>query len=111
MRLEHLPLDGIHVLVVHARELGVANSREFREALEPHVDENTKIVLDLAPVEFVDSSGLGAILSILRKVSTGEGDLRVCGANSQVHSLFEMVRLDRILQIFPTRDEAVASFR
>jgi anti-sigma B factor antagonist len=111
MRLEHLPTDGIDVLVVHARELGVANSGEFREALEPHVDENTRIVLDLTPVEFVDSSGLGAILSILRKVSTGEGDLRVCGANSQVHSLFEMVRLDRILQIFPTREEAVASFR
>jgi anti-sigma B factor antagonist len=111
MRLEHQLIEGISVVVVHAKELGVANSAAFREAVEPHVDQNTKIVLDLAPVEFVDSSGLGAILSVLRKVSTGEGDLRVCGACPQVQSLFEMVRLDRILQIFATRDEAIASFR
>ena len=111
MRLEQQTVDGVIVVEVHAQNLDVSNSAALREAIEPHITENTRMVLDLSPVEFVDSSGLGAILSCLRKVSTGDGDLRVCGARPQVQSLFEMVRLDRILQIYPDRDEAVASFR
>ncbi|MBI3736649.1 STAS domain-containing protein, partial [Candidatus Sumerlaeota bacterium] len=58
----------------------------------------------------LDSSGLGAILSCLRKLNSVGGDLKLCAMSKPVHTLFELVRMHKIFEIFPTRDEAVRSF-
>jgi anti-sigma B factor antagonist len=65
------------------------------------------IVLDLSEVDFVDSSGLGAIVASLKMLG-GKGDLVISGASDKVMSLFKLTRMDRVFQIFATRDEAVA---
>ena len=49
---------------------------------------NTKLVLDLSRLRFVDSSGLGAMLSCLRQLSAKNGDLKLCGMSKQVRAAF-----------------------
>jgi anti-sigma B factor antagonist len=67
---------------------------------------NKRILLDLAEVEFVDSSGLGAIVSSLKTIGS-EGDLVICGAREAVMNLFRLTRMNRVFQIFSSEEEAL----
>lgn len=65
-----------------------------------------RIVLDLSSVEFVDSSGLGAIVSTLKTIGN-RGDLVICGVQKTVMNLFQLTRMNRVLRIFPSREDAL----
>jgi anti-sigma B factor antagonist len=69
-----------------------------------------KLLFDLEKLKFVDSSGLGALLSCLRQVTAVKGELKLCGMAKPVHALFELVRMHRVFDILITRDEALRSF-
>ncbi|MDE2180430.1 MAG: STAS domain-containing protein [candidate division NC10 bacterium] len=69
---------------------------------------NTKIVLDLSKVEFIDSSGLGAIVSSLKRMG-GRGDLVVCGLQETTMTLFKLTRMDRVFQVFESEQQAVSA--
>ena len=86
------------------------NSKEFKTAMAPIIDKNVKVVFDMSQVEFVDSSGCGALLSCLRQLSSSGGDLKVYGLQKRVRTLFELIRLHRIMDIFNTKEEAVSAF-
>ena len=91
-------------------ELDASNSAEFKSDIAPLLDATTKLVLDLSLVRFVDSSGLGAFISCLRKLNAKNGDLKLCGMSEQVRAVFELVRMHRMLDMFDTSDEAVRAF-
>jgi anti-sigma B factor antagonist len=69
-----------------------------------------KVVIDLSRVEFVDSSGCGALLSCLRQLGDRGGDLKLCGVQKNVERLFELVRMNRIIDIYPSKEEALKGF-
>jgi len=91
-------------------ELDASNAPEFKRDIAPVLQANTKLVLDLSRLRFVDSSGLGAMLSCLRQLSAKNGDLKLCGLSKQVRAAFELVRMHRIFDISGTREEAVHAF-
>jgi anti-sigma B factor antagonist len=64
----------------------------------------------MSALQFVDSAGLGAILSCLRKLTAAEGDLKLCGLTGPVRAIFEISRMHRIFDIYATRAEAIAAF-
>ena len=66
-----------------------------------------KLVFDRSALQFVDSSGLGAILSSLRQLNSTGGDLKLCGMTMPVRTLVELVWMHRIFDIHNTREEAV----
>ncbi len=100
----------VGVAVVPVDELDASNVAEFKRDIGPVLQANTKLVLDLSRLRFVDSSGLGAMLSCLRLLSAKSGDLKLCGMEKQVRTVFELVRMHRIFDIYATRDEAVRAF-
>jgi anti-sigma B factor antagonist len=78
----------------------------FKEEMTTLINEgNTKIILDLSGVDFVDSSGLGAIVTCL-KVLGRKGDLVISGVKNDVMTMFVLTRMDRVFQMFPTIDDA-----
>ena len=91
-------------------ELDASNAGEFKRDIAPVLEANTKLVIDLSRLRFVDSSGLGAFLSCLRKLNAKGGDLKLCGMSKQVRAVFELVRMHRIFDIYGTREEAVRAF-
>lgn len=101
----------VTVAVIPVDELDASNSGEFKRDIAPVLQANTKLVLDLSRLSFVDSSGLGALLSCLRQVSAKAGDLKLCGLSKQVRALFELVRMHRIFDIYGTREQAVSAFQ
>ena len=105
-------IEGADVLVVELREdnLDASNVREFREAMQSLMQDRAQVVLDMAGVKFVDSSGLGALISCLRQTNGRKGDFRLCEMSRTVRALFELMRMHRVFNIHDTRADAVASF-
>lgn len=102
-----------NVLVVapQVENLDASNTKEFRRDIEALIEPNAKVVLDLTKVNFVDSSGCGAILSYLRQLNTVGGDLKLCGISKSVRALFQLVRMHRIFDILNTREEAIKAYQ
>jgi anti-sigma B factor antagonist len=98
------------VVSVPAANLDFGNVADFKRSLEPALAEHRALVLDLQRVEFIDSLGLGAILSALRKVGSRGGDLRVSGVTPAAAAVMRLVRLDQIIESFKSETEAVDSF-
>ncbi len=100
----------VAIVVMPVDELDAGNTAEFKRDMAPVLESNTKVVLDLSRLRFIDSSGLGSFLSCLRKVNARCGDLKLCCLSKQVRTVVELVRMHRMLDIFRTRDEAVRAF-
>src|SRR5215510_11422763 len=104
-------LGDVAVAVIAVEEIDAGNSGELKRDITPILQANMKIVIDLERVRFVDSSGLGAILSCLRYLEGQGGHLKLCSLSKQVRTSFELVRMHRVFDILGSRDEAINAFR
>jgi anti-sigma B factor antagonist len=102
--------DDVAVLALPFEELDASNASDFKRDVGPILEAHVKLVFDLTRVRFVDSSGLGAFLSCLRRVNARGGDLKLCGLSLPVRSVFELVRMHRVFDIHPTREAAIGAF-
>lgn len=100
----------VTVHVVADDHLDAGNVRDFKLAVQPFLKPAGRVVFDISGIKFVDSSGLGALLSCLRQLNAEGGDLKLCGMTRPVRALFELVRMHRIFEIYHTADEAVRAF-
>lgn len=70
-----------------------------------------KIILDLSNLEYLSSAGVGVLVGLLKKSKAGAGDFKLCSLQEPIRELFELLRLTSIFEVYPSLDEAVASFR
>ncbi len=83
----------------------------FRKVLSKCIDEGPKhIILDLSKIDFVDSSGLGALVQLVKKAQTLEGTLQIV-SNARVTQTVKLVRLEKFLSLQPSVDEAVKNVK
>lgn len=68
------------------------------------------VIANLAHVNFIDSTGLAALVQGMKRCRDRRGDLRLCGLASPVRIIFELTRLDKAFEIFASEAQAVASF-
>jgi anti-sigma B factor antagonist len=101
----------VAIAEIPVEELDASNAADFKRDIAPLLETQAKLVIDLGRLRFVDSSGLGAFISCLRKLNAKGGDLKLCGMSKQVRAVFELVRMHRIFDIFGTREEAVRAFQ
>jgi len=99
------------VISIKVNKLDAANAKEFKADITPLFTNRQRLILDLGNLGFIDSSGLGAILSCLKLVTGQQGELKLCNLTKAARILFELVRMHKVFEIFNTREEAVASFR
>jgi anti-sigma B factor antagonist len=108
LRTEVSELAGWTVVHVYG-ELDVATSPTLREQLIRLVgDGRSRLVLSLDGVDFLDSTGLGTIVSALKRVRTHDGDIRLVCTQARITRLFEITGLDKAIPLLPTLDAAVA---
>ncbi|MBF0288649.1 MAG: STAS domain-containing protein [SAR324 cluster bacterium] len=73
-------------------------------------DESVKaIVLNFSKVDFIDSSGIGLVVSIFKALQGRQAKFALCHLSKKNTEIFSMTRLDKILSIYGTEDEALAS--
>lgn len=69
-----------------------------------------QIVVNLAGVDFVDSTALATLVSGMKRSRQAAGDLRLCGLRPPVRMIFELTRLDQAFELFTLEEEAIAAF-
>ncbi|AFY79831.1 STAS domain-containing protein [Oscillatoria acuminata] len=83
----------------------------FRKAISKCIDEGpTNIILDLSKIDFVDSSGLGALVQLVKKAQTAEGTLQIV-SNPRVTQTVKLVRLEQFLSLQPSVDAALENIK
>lgn len=97
------------IVEVLSDNLDASNAKAFKDAMQDVIQKNNLVILNLQRLEFVDSSGLGALLSALRSINDKEGELRLFGMTKPVQALFELVRMYRLFAIYGTQEEAIAA--
>ena len=90
--------------------LDAERADEFRHELHAHLQANRKVLLDLNAVAFADSTGLGAILVCTHRAAPSGGKLRICGLRPLVQEMFHVLRLDRMVDVHATPEEALLAF-
>lgn len=80
-----------------------------QELLELCKDKPARLVLDLNDVNYMDSSGVGTLVDVYRKVNAYNGVLALVQPNSRVQNLFQITKLDRFFKIFPSVEEALGA--
>ena len=80
---------------------------EFRSYLGAVIDDGSShVVVDLAETSFIDSSGLGALIGVLKRARSEGGDLRIAAPSEQVRMVLGLTNLDRVLRPHESLDEA-----
>lgn len=100
--------QGIAVVAFTRDSLDASNTKTFKYDMQPVLAQYPRILLDLEALQFVDSSGLGAMLSCLRAMHDKGGHLALCGMSKPVRTLFELVRMYRVFDIYASRTEALS---
>ena len=101
----------VTVLYIQEDRLDANNSEELKTELKRLFEAGTKeLVIDLKEVLFIDSSGLGVLVSGYKNAATLHGSLKLSNLQAQVKSMFELTRLHRVFDIFTTVDDALQSY-
>ncbi len=101
----------VAVLTITNQYLDASNAAHVREDILAQLNGRTRAILDLSRVTFVGSAGLSGLLSCLKQIAQAGGDLKLCGITSEVRVLFDLIRMQRLFEVFTNRDEAVLSFQ
>ena len=107
MRFDNTTINGLLVSKVLDTRIDASVAQELKMALLHHFQpEPQTVILNLEAVTFIDSSGLGALVSVLKNRGNG-GDLIISGSKGAVASMFKLTRMDKVFRVFATTEEAL----
>ena len=107
---QHQDQSGVTVVRMDG-QLIVGNRQELKDVIQAALDRGERrILVDFSHTGYIDSSGLGALVSISKRVREVGGELRLSGLNEDLRSLFELTKLDSLFSIADTPQQALASF-
>ena len=85
-------------------------SEEFKDAMFERLRDSKRVVMDLRKMGHIDSSGLGALVSILQWINSNGGTLKLFGLQSRPKIVFDITKVYRVFDIYNTEEEALAAF-
>jgi anti-sigma B factor antagonist len=103
-------IDDVTILELPGRALDASNSPDFKAATLNLLEPGARLVIDMGNLDFVDSTGLGALVSCLRKAHGSQGEIKLCRLTKPVRALFELVRMHRVFEIFNNAEDAQKSY-
>ena len=111
MKTETTQKDGVVIFAITGR-LDLASGAKLKEKIKEHTDQQlVNIHLNLATVEFINSSGLGALVSIMKEIRLLKGRLTLSNLAGYVQEIFDITQLSHIFEIFNTEEEALNSYQ
>lgn len=92
-------------------QLIVGNRHDLKKKVLDALDAgDRRFVVDFTATGYIDSSGLGVLVSLAKKIREMGGDLRLAGLNDDLRTLFELTKLDTLFRIAESKDEALEGF-
>lgn len=98
------------VINLNEERLDAHNSADLKVEIQRLFENgNLNLLIDMKNVRFIDSSGLGALVSGFKNATSNQGTLKLSSLQPQVKSMFELTRLHRVFEIFPSAEEAIGN--
>lgn len=83
-----------------------------KEKLLPYFSKpNTRLVLNLEGIKFIDSSGFSVFLSLMKAANNNYGQLKICNVHPEVKELFKVLQLHNVFELYDSLDECIESFQ
>ena len=113
MQFVHSKKDNILVITPEMDSLDAKDSSEFKSKVIELIQANAvnQVIFDLNKVQFIDSSGLGTFLAILRTLHGSGGELKLSRMNKPIRTMFELVSMHKVFEIFNSTEDAIRSFK
>jgi len=103
--------DDVVVLSLKGKMMGGAETQAVHDKIKQLVDEKLlKVVIDLAKIKWMNSSGLGVVIGSMTTLKNAGGELKLSNVTEKVQSLFIITRLITIFDTYDSLDSAVESF-
>jgi anti-sigma B factor antagonist len=107
MHMTASEVDGAMIVTVQDRRIDAAVAVRFKDKMQELAGPTgTRVILDLGEVEFLDSSGLGAVVGAMKHLGR-ERRLDLANLTPTVEKVFRITRMDRVFRIFPTTEAAL----
>ena len=108
MNLNQEKMNGFNVISIKDERIDAHNSGDLKKTILQAIEHgDTNIIIQLNEVRFIDSSGLGALLSGHKNAAAKSGRFVLIGCRQQVLSMFELTRLNRIFEIYSDLNDAL----
>jgi anti-sigma B factor antagonist len=112
MKVKQVEKYGAVVIELKGNVMGGPEAQEFSDLLHKLLEEGKKnVIIDLAETKFMNSSGLGMLISGYTTVKNGGGVMKLANATEKIESLLVITKLITIFEHFTSVDEAVESFK
>jgi anti-sigma B factor antagonist len=111
MKIKERERDGVMVLEVSGKIMGGPDSELFSTTLKSLVhEEKLRVLVDLGSVTWVNSTGLGILISGYSTLKRNNGEMKLVNVSDRIDSIFMVTKLYSVFDSFKTEDEAIASF-
>ncbi|MDM7924889.1 MAG: STAS domain-containing protein [bacterium] len=111
MKINEKTVDSVLVLALEGEIMGGDETRPLQDRVYRAIREGrTFVVLDMKEVSWINSSGLGALMACLTTLRGSGGDLRLAGVSDRVRRPITITRLDQVLMMFESVEEALKGF-
>ena len=111
MDLRNRSIENLQVVSVPEPRIDAAVAIEFKDAMRAATDGGgDTVVLDLSEVQFIDSSGLGAIVASMKHMGKAR-KLALAGLTPTVDRVFRLTRMDSVFSVFPTLEDALEGLK
>jgi anti-sigma B factor antagonist len=92
-------------------EIDLYNAPEIKDIINKLIEEQKyNVIINLEKVSYIDSSGIGALISSLSNLKKYQGGLKIINVYASVRKVFELTKLTSFFEIFDSESEAIASF-
>jgi anti-sigma B factor antagonist len=111
MAVKENMVGDVAVVTISGKLMGGKETWEVHTKIKNMIENGTKkVVVDISKVKWMNSQGLGMLMSCYSSLKNAEGQLKVAGATEKVNSLFMITQMITIFDTYETADRAVASF-
>ncbi len=106
--ISHTQADDNIAIVFAKGPLHNATSNEFESYISDMVDSGTRsVIFDAASVDYISSTGIGALLYVNRKLISSNGTFILCNVPENIHNVLRIIRLDNVLHITDSQEDAI----
>jgi len=109
MSLTSTMTDSGQIVTVNAERIDAAIAIQFKEDMRSETESGaSRVILDLSEVQFIDSSGLGAIVAAMKQLGSNR-KLDLAGLSPMVEKVFRLTRMDTVFDLYASLNEATAA--
>ena len=111
LKLSSRTIDGVKVIDCAGRIVFGAEASQLRETVKRELAENNRLVLNLGEVSYIDSGGIGTLVSLFTTARSAGGDIKLANLTKRVGDLLQITKLITVFESYDDEQKAVSAFQ